>query len=125
MDRDELVLTVLSTPDLIRDLLTRVETMTMDQIAQALDISYHRVKIMRGRREQLEQKRLAEGREQEEYIPRSDSLPPPLPLAGTPLWLRSEIISWAIQTGRMAPDGTPRRATPTGRPRRKTSTEEN
>lgn len=109
---------ILSDPDLVRDLFSRLEVVTMDQIADALKISYHRVKIMRGRREHLERSRLAEDGDTQ-YVPRSDALPPPLPMGGAPLWLRSEIISWAIQTGRMDPDGTPRRATPTGRPRRK------
>lgn len=40
-------------------------------------------------------------------------------LSGKPMWKAGTVRLWAMQTGRMSPDGKPQRSKPRGRPRTK------
>jgi hypothetical protein len=44
---------------------------------------------------------------------------PDFPVENKPMWKAGTIRKWAIQTGRMEKDGTPKRLKPPGRPRAK------
>lgn len=110
---DEDVLAIASDPAAVRRILAAASLYDMGDIARLCDISYYRVKILRGRR--LETERADPAYSQ---LPRTDALPPSLPLPGDPVWHETEIRDWATQTGRITPDGVPQRARPTGRPRR-------
>lgn len=109
---DATITAIANDPDIVRRILAASNLLTMDGIARKVGISYYRVKILRGRRIVLE----AEGTGGD--MPRSDALPPSLPVPGDPMWHPREIEVWGQQTGRLDTQGRPRRALPTGRPRR-------
>jgi len=112
-DRPNAVRSIADSENLIRAVVGSMQVVSMQDIAEILQISYHRVKILAGRR------RDADAGITGMSIPRSDALPSPLPsIPGSPLWLRSEVIRWAQQSGRLTVDGKPCRALPTGRPRK-------
>ncbi len=53
-------------------------------------------------------------------VPHPNHLPKPdIPVTGKPAWTAGCIRRWAIQTGRMSPQGAPLRLRPPGRPRAK------
>jgi hypothetical protein len=107
------IATIAGDPDTVRRILAAANLLTMEGASDLLGISYYRVKILRGRSTKGE----AEGTATES-MPRSDALPPALPLPGDPVWHRGEIETWGRQTGRIGLDGLPQRARPTGRPRK-------
>lgn len=109
---DEAIEAIANDPDTLRRILKAADLLTMEGVGNWVGISYYRVKILRGNRARLE----ADG--VWGSLPRSDALPPPLPLPGDPVWHLVEIDTWGKQTGRLDPDGNPQRALPTGRPRR-------
>lgn len=109
---DATITAIANDPDIVRAILDRSNLLTMDAIAKMIGISYYRVKILRGRRLELE----SEGAGGD--MPRSDALPPSLPVPGDPMWHPREIEVWGQQTGRLDQQGRPKRALPTGRPRR-------
>lgn len=112
-DRPDAVRRVAASERLVKAVVRVLDVMSMQDIAELLQISYHRVKILAGRRRGAD---VSAG----VSIPRSDALPAPLPsLPGSPLWLRSEVTLWARQSGRLTVDGQPCRALPTGRPRKR------
>lgn len=115
--------------DDIRAALAPLIFVDMTGIAELLKISYHRVKILRSRS-------ISDAHDRD-YVPRSDALPPPLPMrygptklpgaehrAKDPVWLLDEIITWGQQTGRLSLDGRVQRAKPTGRPPKIRTTED-
>lgn len=104
---DDAIATIANDPDVIRRILANAHLLTMEGVGKQVGISYYRVKILRGKRVQIG----------DETMPRSDALPPSLPLPGDPLWHPREIETWGRQTGRLDQDGNPQRAQPTGRPR--------
>lgn len=113
---DAAIATIASDPDAVRRILAASGLLTMERVAATVGISYYRVKILRGKRLELE----AEGAGGS--MPRSDALPPALPVPGDPMWHPAEILTWGRQTGRIDQDGRPQRALPTGRPRRPQAT---
>lgn len=110
------ILRIAQDPDAVWEILEAAGLMTMAQVAERLGISYYRVKILRGRRTQLDLDAKWSG---QTYQPRSDALPPSIPVPGDPLWHPAEIETWGRQTGRLDNRGKPMRALPTGRPRRR------
>lgn len=51
-------------------------------------------------------------------VPHPNHLPDPdIPVSGKPTWKAGTVRRWAIQTGRMSVEGTPKRLKPPGRPR--------
>ena len=104
---DDAIVAIANDPDVIRRILANAHLLTMEGVGEQVGISYYRVKILRGKRVQIG----------DETMPRSDALPPSLPLPGDPLWHPREIETWGRQTGRLDQDGNPQRAQPTGRPR--------
>lgn len=109
---DTAITAIANDPDTVRRILAAADLLTMEGVGDRVGISYYRVKILRGKRIKLE----AEG--DGGTMPRSDALPPSLPLPGDPVWHPREIETWGRQTGRLDPEGNPQRARPTGRPRR-------
>lgn len=55
----------------------------------------------------------------EPQVPHPNELPPSESPTGATVWRAGTIRRWAIQTGRMTPDGVPQRLKPPGRPRTK------
>lgn len=110
---DDAIMAIANDPHTVRRILATAGLLAMDGVGERVGISYYRVKILRGRRVRLE----AEGAGNE-TMPRSDALPPSLPLPGDPVWHPAEIETWGRQTGRLDGEGNPQRARPTGRPRR-------
>lgn len=55
----------------------------------------------------------------EPKVPHPNELPPSESPTGATVWRAGTIRRWAIQTGRMSPDGAPQRLKPPGRPRTK------
>lgn len=108
---DAAIATIASDPDTVRRILAAARLLTMEGVSELVGISYYRVKILRGKRARIE----ADGGDE---TPRSDALPPSLPLPGDPVWHPREIETWGRQTGRIGLDGLPQRARPTGRPRK-------
>jgi len=104
-------------PGTVRRILSAAQLLTMEGVGERIGISYYRVKVLRGKRVRLE----IEGAG-DETMPRSDALPPSLPLPGDPVWHPREIETWGRQTGRLDHAGNTQRARPTGRPRRKRAT---
>jgi hypothetical protein len=109
---DAAIATIASDPDTVRRILAAAGLLTMEGVSALVGISYYRVKILRGKRTRIES---GGG---DETMPRSDALPPSLPLPGDPVWHPKEIEVWGRQTGRIGLDGRPQRARPTGRPRK-------
>lgn len=109
---DQAILAIADDPDTVRRILVAANLLTMEGIGNLVGISYYRVKILRGNRTRLEAEGARGG------MPRSDALPPPLPLPGDPIWHPVEIETWGRQTGRLDQNGNPQYARPTGRPRR-------
>ena len=112
---DTAITAIADDPDTVRRIIAAANLLTMKGVGELVGISYYRVKILRGRRMQLEEAG-------DETMPRSDALPPSLPLPGDPMWHPREIRTWGRQTGRLDQDGNPQRALPTGRPRRPQAT---
>jgi hypothetical protein len=110
---DTAITAIANDPDTVRRVLAAAHLLTMEGVGERVGISYYRIKILRGKRVRLE----TEGAGNE-TMPRSDALPPSLPLPGDPVWHPREIETWGRQTGRLDPEGNPQRARPTGRPRR-------
>jgi hypothetical protein len=89
-----------------RAMIEALDLVDMSEVAKIIGVAYHRVKMLR--------RRSGTG---EHHEPRPDELPEALPIpGGSPVYLRSEIIVWARQTGRIDADGNPVRLRPTGRP---------
>lgn len=87
----------------------------MPEIAKMLNVSHQTVKSWR--RDYRGVVRAAGGGDvvvHPKLLPAPDG--PEVP--GKPLWLRGTIALWAMQTGRMTPDGTPIKQKPPGRPKR-------
>lgn len=75
----------------------------MEEVAQLIGISYHRIKVLRG-----------------ENKPRTpDRLPEDLPLPSGVAYLRKEILEWGRQTGRLDGYDKPVKLRTTGRPRKR------
>jgi len=110
---DTAITAIANDPDTVRRVLSAAHLLTMEGVGERVGISYYRVKILRGKRIKLDVDGVGF-----EPIPRSDALPPALPLPGDPVWHPREIETWGRQTGRLDPEGRPQRARPTGRPRR-------
>jgi hypothetical protein len=110
---DDAITAIAEDPDTVRRILGAAGLLTMEDVGDRVGISYYRVKILRGKRIKLDADGVGF-----EPMPRSDALPPALPLPGDPVWHPVEIETWGRQTGRLDPDGRPQRARPTGRPRR-------
>jgi hypothetical protein len=110
---DTAIMAIANDPDTVRRILGAVDLLTMEGVGDRVGISYYRVKILRGKRVRLESEGAGD-----ETMPRSDALPPSLPLPGDPVWHPMEIETWGRQTGRLDQEGNPQRARPTGRPRR-------
>lgn len=111
---DAEITAIASDPGTVRRILAAAGLLTMEGVGDHVGISYYRVKILRGRRLHLQS-------DEGETMPRSDALPPSMPLPGDPMWHPEEIRVWGMQTGRLDQDGNPQRARPTGRPRRQRS----
>jgi hypothetical protein len=109
---DTAIAEIANDPDIVRRILDSAHLLTMEGVGERIGISYYRVKILRGKRTQLEAERSGF-----ESMPRSDALPPSLPLPGDPVWHLGEIETWGRQTGRLDSGGNPQRARPTGRPK--------
>lgn len=109
---DAAITAIANDPVTVRKILKAADLLTMEGVGTWVGISYYRIKMLRGKRLKLE----ADGVGGD--MPRSDALPPSLPLPGDPVWLLAEIDTWGKQTGRLDQDGNPKRALPTGRPRR-------
>lgn len=109
---DDAISRIAEDHDVVRRILAAANLVTMDGVGEWVGISYYRVKMLRLKRLELEAEGVAGD------IPRSDALPPALPLPGDPVWHLNEIDTWGRQTGRIDWKGNPQRARPTGRPRR-------
>jgi hypothetical protein len=91
-------------------LITDQTLWDMRDIAENLDVQYQTVKSWR--RDESRASR-AQGNQ-----PHPNLLPPPTEVkSGKPLWHAGGVRLWAMQTGRMTNDGTPRKSKPRGRPR--------
>jgi hypothetical protein len=112
---DAIITEVAENPDALRRVLEAAGLMTMDAVASRIGISYYRVKMLRSKRTKIDTHGQRAG---QRAMPRSDALPSALPLPGDPLWHPKDIETWGRQTGRLDPDGNPKRVRPTGRPRR-------
>jgi hypothetical protein len=108
---DDTIAAIANDPDTVRRILGAVGLLTMEGVGARVGISYYRIKILRGKRVKLEADGVGP-------MPRSDALPPALPIPGDPVWHPAEIEIWGRQTGRLDQEGRPQRARPTGRPRR-------
>jgi hypothetical protein len=114
---DAAITAIADDPETVRRILAATDLLTMEAVGDRVGISYYRIKILRGKRLRL----VAEGAGGE-TMPRSDALPPSMPVPGDPVWHRREIEVWGQQTGRLDREGRPQRARPTGRPRRPRAT---
>lgn len=91
-----------------------------DMVAIATNLNVQPQTVRKWRRESLADARAAAQRPRRDVAaaPHPNHLPmPDIPVAGKPLWKAGTIRKWAMQTGRLAPDGTPIRLKPPGRPR--------
>lgn len=80
---------------------------TMTEIAVGLDVQPQTVRSWR-----------KDALKADPSAPHPNHLPTPdIPVSGKPTWKAGTVRRWAIQTGRMAVDGTPLRLKPPGRPR--------
>lgn len=113
---DDAIAIIANDPSTMRRILAAVNVMSMEAVAERLGISYYRVKILRGKRLKIEK-----SQDRDDAMPRSDALPPTMPIPGDPLWHPGDIETWGKQTGRLDENGNPKRAQPTGRPRQKRS----
>lgn len=96
-----------------------------DLPAISLNLNVQRQTVKSWRRDSLVEQRAAEEEQDAEEdenarVPlHPNRLPPPHRYVfGKPVWRAGLVRLWAMQTGRMLPDGTPVRSKPPGRPRR-------
>lgn len=90
------------------DLVNDQTPWTMTDIAAQLDVQPQTVRSWR--KDSLKKDAAA--------APHPNHLPKPdIPVTGKPTWKAGTVRRWAIQTGRMEEDGTPKRLKPPGRPR--------
>lgn len=95
------------------DLVNDGTPWTMADIAVGLDVQSQTVRSWR-----KDALNAAKSNRAAPTTPHPNHLPnPDIPVTGKPTWKAGTIRKWAIQTGRMAPDGTPKRLKPPGRPR--------
>lgn len=87
---------------------------TMTDIAAQLDVQPQTVRSWR--KDALKSANIAP--DSLANVPHPNHLPKPdIPVTGKPTWKAGTVRRWAIQTGRMEEDGTPKRLKPPGRPR--------
>ena len=90
-------------------LVNDVTPWNMNDIADGLEVKPQTVRSWR--RQALRALR------DEPHVPHPNELPPAESPTGATVWKAGTIRRWAIQTGRMTPDGQPQRLKPPGRPR--------
>lgn len=90
------------------ELVTDPTPWTMADIAVGLDVQPQTVRSWR--KDSLQSDTSTTPHPQ--YLPNPD-----IPVRGKPTWKAGTVRRWAIQTGRLTPDGVPQRLKPPGRPR--------
>lgn len=97
-------------PKTYDDLVADNTPWTMAEIAVGLDVQPQTVRSWR--------KDALAATKSTPATPHPNHLPnPDIPVSGKPTWRAGTIRKWAIQTGRMSPEGVPQRLKPPGRPR--------
>ena len=95
------------------ELVSDATPWTMTDIATHLDVQQQTVRSWR-------KDSLAATKQGATPAPHPNHLPKPdIPVHGKPTWRAGTVRRWAIQTGRMSPEGEPLRLKPPGRPRSK------
>lgn len=98
-----------------QELISDQTPVTMPQIAEMLDVEYQTVKSWRkDYRNTIREAAGTGGTPHPKLLPEPDG--PEIP--GKPTWKKGTIARWAMQTGRMTPDGTAVKMKPPGRPRK-------
>lgn len=105
-------------PTIYDDLVSDTTPWTMADIAVGLDVQPQTVRSWR--KDALGAERLGSAAP---AAPHPNHLPnPDIPVTGKPTWKAGTIRKWAMQTGRMTPEGVPQRLKPPGRPRTERAT---
>lgn len=98
-----------ATADRYTELVTDETPWNMNDIAAALDVKPQTVRSWR--------KQARRAAREKPAAPHPNELPPSESPTGATVWRAGTIRKWAIQTGRMSPEGVPQRLKPPGRPR--------
>lgn len=104
------------------DLVNDETQWDMPTIAEQLDVQYQTVKSWRKDYRRALSAEVTTPKPGQPAVPHPKLLPPPDEVVfGKPVWKAGTIRRWAMQTGRMTPDGTPVKQKPPGRPRKQPS----